>query len=104
MLRHSEWTNFLVGILAWVGIVQFLGCVYVAIRFYPAPYGQSEYRVADHFLSDLGRGQTDSGRSNTDAAAVFNRSVVALGLALIPFLMLLPAEWEHGRAAMRVAG
>ena len=106
MHRRFELTHFLIGVLAWVGIGQFAGCVFVAVRMYPGQAASSrvEYQLSQNFLSDLGCTQTATGRNNTEVAGIFNRSVVALGLAMIPFLLLLPADWEQGRTIMQIAG
>jgi hypothetical membrane protein len=90
-------TSFLFGLLACLGILQFLVATCFAIRSYPSATDSTEsgYRLASHFLSDLGSTKTTDGLANADSAVMFNRSVIGLGIALAPFFCVL--GWQCGR-------
>ncbi len=63
--------------LAIIGVLQFLLCTTIAIRDYPGGFS-----FAKHYLSDLGR-------QNTDRHAVFNGSLIFLGLSLVPSFVMI---------------
>ena len=85
-------TNVICGLVALLGILQFAYCVYHAANVTP-----DGYSISEHFLSDLGRTKTHSGRDNTACADIFNRSVMLLGVSLIPFFSVISKTLEEGR-------
>jgi hypothetical membrane protein len=97
-------TNFLFGLLACIGIAQFLGATHVAIRSYPASADGTEsgYELTGHFLSDLGSTKTTDGLPNSNSAILFNSSVMGLGISLAPFLCVLASHC--GRLAWLAGG
>ena len=92
-------TNLLFGLVACLGIGQFLAATCAATASYPSAAGGavSGYELSSHFLSDLGCTKTPDGLPNSNSASLFNRSVIGLGIALIPFLCVLASHC--GRAA-----
>lgn len=91
--------NVLFGLIACGGIVQFVVAANWAIQNYPGGY-----RFAEHFLSDLGRNRTIHGVENADCAYVFSRSIVAMGISLMPFFSVMAETFPCGRAWLRYSG
>jgi hypothetical membrane protein len=60
--------------------------------------------MAGNFLSDLGCSRTSSGRDNAVSAAVFNNSVIVLGVTLLPFFAILPATLPGLRKLVWLSG
>ena len=92
-------TNLVCGVVALCGIAQFVYALVHAVRAFPGGY-----QVTEHFLSDLGRTVTANGQDNAVSAALFNHSVIWLGLLLIPFFAAMPSVLENGRFLVRVSG
>jgi hypothetical protein len=101
--RKTSWQlnriNVVFGLIALLGILQFFCMSCWAIRNYPGGYS-----VAGHFLSDLGRRTTLDGSENSVCSRVFSRSVVALGIALIPFFAVMPMTFDSGRSVLGGSG
>lgn len=91
--------NLLLGLVAWCGIAQFAICVYLAIESYPGGYA-----LESNFLSDLGCARTSLGDANTVSATLFNRSIMALGCAMLPFLVVMPSSLVQAQGVMRLCG
>lgn len=91
--------NLVFGLIAWLGIVQFAISVRYAVSLYA-----DDYSVAENFLSDLGRTVTFDGTDNSNCANVFNRSVIILGITLLPFFAVMPSVLQRGRFAIRAFG
>jgi hypothetical membrane protein len=96
-------THLIVSLVAFLGIVQFLVAVAIAIQHYPADFGRG-YSIFDNYLSDLGRSRTFWGQDNSVSAALFNRSAVILGASLLPFFVILPTTIGALRKAVWVSG
>ena len=92
-------TNIVCGSIAILGIVQFAASVIHSIGEYPGGYD-----VGTHFLSDLGRTRTLTGFNNEICASRFNRSLILLGILLIPFFVTMSSTFEHGRAVSTASG
>ncbi len=92
-------SNLVFGLLALLGILQFALSVYHAINIYP-----DGYSITNNFLSDLGRTATLKGADNAVCASIFDRSVVALGISLIPFFSVMPTVLQKGRSVLCVLG
>ena len=75
--RYELWIFGSIGI-ACLGVIQFCVCIWIAIANYPEPFS-----LATHLFTDLGRESNDYG-------AVFNGSLIILGLTLIPLFVLMP--------------
>jgi hypothetical protein len=90
-LRNLAWA-----LIALLGLVQFLGTLYVAAANYPEPYIWHR-----HFISDLGRTKTAGGFDNQDNSTRFATSSLVLGAAMLPFLLVFPAAFENGRGFLR---
>lgn len=90
---------FYYGLLAIVGIVQFLLAVWIAATQFP-----DGYSLSDNFLSDLGRNRTPHGRSNQISARVFNFSIIALGVMMGPFYTVMPESLSRNERTVRFAG
>jgi len=90
LLRLWRWGSA----LALLGVVQFLVCLVLASKSYAGGTPLSEltvgYSFYGNFLSDLGRTVAWSGAANGTAATLFNTSLVALAIALVPFYLFLP--------------
>ncbi len=91
--------NMLSGVLALLGLVQFFYCVVAAMHRFPGGYVLHE-----HFLSDLGVTQTADGQDNSASAALFNRSIIGLGVSLLPFFCLMPSVLSRNAALVRASG
>jgi len=78
--------HLIVSLLAFLGVLQFVGAVVIAIHCYSGGYS-----VFDNFISDLGCFRTPMGGDNSISAAVFNLSAIILGASLIPFFWILPS-------------
>ena len=91
--------NLLFGLVAWLGILQFAVSVYHAMTIYP-----DGYSITGNFLSDLGRMETHNGNDNSVCASLFDRSVIVLGISLIPFFAVMPSVLQQGRSVLRVSG
>lgn len=109
--RHGSMTQIhlprlVICLAACLGIVQFLVAVVIAIRCYPGDTGGADrgYSMAGNFLSDLGRWQTESGKDNAVSAAIFNGSVILLGITLLPFFAILPATLRSLRVLVWFSG
>ncbi len=89
--------NLALGALACMGIAQFGISIFWAIASY------DHYSLTENFLSDLGRVRVN-GVDNTASASVFNRSLVILGLSLIPFFVVIPAVVERFQSGLRISG
>jgi hypothetical membrane protein len=105
-MKHIDIARLFVSAAACLGIVQFTVAVPIAIRCYPAEGGArgSGYSVVDNFLSDLGCSKTPSGQDNSRSAAVFNTSVIALGVTLLPFFSVLSTTIEKLRKLVWFSG
>jgi hypothetical membrane protein len=91
--------NLLLGLVAWCGIAQFAICVYLAIEAYPGGYA-----LDSNFLSDLGCSRTSLGDANTVSATLFNYSIIVLGCAMLPFLVVMPSTLVQAQGVMRFCG
>lgn len=87
----------IVSLAALVGLAQFLVAVTYAITYYPGGYS-----FFSDFLSDLGRNATD--RASPGVSRLFNRSIVLLGLSLLPFFALVPSTVDSGGRTSWVFG
>lgn len=92
-------TQLIFGLVALLGIAQFLYLVPRAMSVYPGGY-----LISHNFLSDLGCTVTSSGRDNSASATIFNRSIILLGILLIPFFTALPTVLENPHWIIRCAG
>jgi hypothetical membrane protein len=97
-------THLIVSVVAFLGIVQFLGAVTMAIHRYPIDPTGRGYSVFDNFLSDLGCSRTPWGRDNSASAAVFNGSAMVLGATLLPFFSILPTTIGTLRKLVWISG
>lgn len=99
-------TNLLFGLVACLGIGQFLGATWIAMRSYPSATSGTEsgYKITGHFLSDLGSTKTTDGLKNADSAVMFNRSVIGLGIALMPFFGVLGSRCPSVGWLIRACG
>jgi hypothetical membrane protein len=97
-------THLIVSVIAFLGIVQFLGGVTMAIHRYPVFIGTIGYSVSDNFLSDLGCSRTPWGQDNSASAAFFNRSAMILGATLLPFFSILPTTIGRLRKVVWISG
>lgn len=91
--------NAVYGLIAGAGILQFAICVLLAISHYPG-----EYSLANNFLSDLGCGATAFGNDNRESAAIFNRSILCLSVALVPYFLVMPSSLPRMRHVLRALG
>jgi hypothetical membrane protein len=82
--------HLIASVAAFLGVVQFVGGVVMAIRCYPTSGTDRGYSAFDNFISDLGRARTKTGTDNSASAAIFNRSVIILGAVLLPFFAIVP--------------
>jgi hypothetical membrane protein len=98
--------RLIICLVACLGIAQFLGAVGIAIRCYPGDASGPDrgYSMAGNFLSDLGRSHTDSGMENAVSAAIFNASVILLGVTLLPFFAILSDTLQGLRNVVWIAG
>ena len=91
--------NLVCGVVALVGIGQFLYAVVDAMNAFPGGYS-----IAENFLSDLGRTTTHNNQDNTASASIFNRSIIALGISLVPFFSVMPSVLDRRVWMIRSAG
>ena len=91
--------NIVLGIVALLGIAQFACSVVRAVNNYAG-----DYSITENFLSDLGCTQTMAGADNSASSLVFNRSIIGLGISLIPFFAAMPTVLETGRSLLRFSG
>ena len=104
MYRFSR-THLLVSVVAFIGIVQFLVAVPMAIHRYPAGILGKGYSMSDNFLSDLGCSRTFFWQEdNSASAAIFNRSAIILGASLLPFFSILPTTIGRLRKLVWISG
>ena len=96
MMRERRLRLF-VSIAALLGLAQFLVAVAYAIAYYPGGYS-----FFGDFLSDLGRNAT--GKASPGVSRLFNRSIVLLGLSLLPFFALVPSTLDSGGRTSWVFG
>lgn len=89
------------GLFAMFGIGQFAFSLVLAVDRYGDEDG---YSATENFLSDLGRTRTIDGLNNVTASAIFNRSVVILGLSLVPFSCALTTVLDKHRVAVPAFG
>lgn len=80
-----------VSMTACAGLAQFLLALGYAMTHYPGGYS-----FFGNFLSDLGRTRNWGGEDNLICSMVFNRSIVALGLSLLPFFAFVPSTLGSG--------
>lgn len=92
MRRQIHKPILFTGMAAVFGIVQFAAAVTLAMNV------SEDYAMTGQFLSDLGRAD------NAEAAPIFNRGVVILGVLLIPFFLVMPRVLQRFRNLIRVAG
>ena len=85
-------SHFLLSVAAWSGMLQFVVCVYCAMRLF-----DDGYSLGNNFLSDLGR-------TNSSSCVLFNVSVVILGAALLGFFAMVPSATNEGQWYVRVPG
>jgi hypothetical membrane protein len=97
-------THLIVSVVAFLGIVQFLGAVTIAVHRYPVGPSGKGYSVFDNFLSDLGCSRTQSGEDNSASAPVFNGSAMILGATLLPFFSFLPTTIGTLRKLVWISG
>lgn len=88
--RLWRWGNA----VCFLGVLQFVGCTALAMLYYPGgTLGDHQtigYSFFANYLSDLGRTAAWSGADNGVSAALFNTSIVLLGLSTVPFFLFLP--------------
>ena len=84
-MMFARRVRIFISVVACLGLLQFLLALAYAITHYPGGYS-----FFGNFLSDLGRTRA-SGEDNMLCSQVFNRSIVALGLSLLPFFALVPS-------------
>jgi hypothetical membrane protein len=92
-------TNLVFGLVAFLGIAQFLYSAPHAMSVYPGGYS-----VTENFLSDLGCRATHRHEDNSASALIFNRSIVVLGFSLIPFFTVMPAVLPRRGLTIRCSG
>jgi hypothetical protein len=80
----TDWWTLTAILFAFLGLAQFVQGISRAVEAYPAKYDWS-----GQFLSELGMTRTWSGESNMAGSLLFTRSMVGLGLLLIPFFSSL---------------
>ncbi len=83
----------IVSLAALVGLAQFLVAITYAIAYYP-----SGYSFFGNFLSDLGSS------ASPGVSRLFNRSIVLLGLSLLPFFTLVPSTVDSSGRTSWVFG
>ncbi len=93
MARQLHKPILVCGLIAIVGICQFAFGVSAAIQ-----QSRERYEMTNQFLSDLGR------NDNPHAAAIFNPAVIMLGVALIPFFLVMPGVLARFRGTLRISG
>jgi hypothetical protein len=91
--------NLVCGLIALLGIAQFIYAVPQAMSVYPGGYS-----IAHNFLSDLGCTVTSSYLDNSASASIFNRSIIVLGFSLIPFFVVLPTVLGDAHWIIRCSG
>jgi len=88
--RLWRWGNA----LCFLGVLQFVGCAALAMLHYPGGTLVDRHSVGytffENYLSDLGRTAAWSGADNGVSAALFNTSIVLLGLSTVPLFLFLP--------------
>ena len=96
-LRTFERRNFVWAIIALLGIAQFIVVIFYVGYNYP-----EAYKWHRHFISDLGRTVTVKGLDNSVNSQLFANSSLALGVSILPFLLVYPALFESGRLLLRI--
>jgi hypothetical membrane protein len=88
--RLWRWGNA----VCFLGVLQFLVCTTLAMLNYPGgtlvDRHSVGYALFANYLSDLGRTVACSGSANGVSAALFNTSIVLLGVSTVPFFVFLP--------------
>ena len=98
-VKALEYRNLVFGLIALLGISQFLFSIVSMAERYP-----EKYRWHDQFISDLGRISTPSGLDNASNSKLFAMSSLVLGLSMLPFLLVFPSAFQRGRWILRVPG
>ena len=94
-----NWANIACGLIAILGIMQFVSPTFHAITVYP-----DGYNFTEHFLSDLGRTDIATPRSSLLNLNLFNRSLIVLGMSLIPFFFAVSSSLEKGQTRAAASG
>jgi hypothetical protein len=93
--------------LALLGVLQFAGCLILAVQLYPGGSPLDEHTVGysfgGNFLSDLGRHVAWSGVPNTWASLLFNGSLLLLAATLVPFFLFLPLHASDRAGTLWIA-
>lgn len=94
-----NYLNLFFALLAFAGIVHFIFSLRFCIENYPGGY-----RWGSHFISDLGRTETQMGDDNSSSSLVFESATAVLGISILPFLLQFPSLFSNGRNLLRVLG
>lgn len=94
----DQWTLGAI-LLAMLGLAQFAQGILAAVDVFPG-----SYRWQTQFLSELGMTRTWFGRDNLDGSALFTRSMVCLGVSLIPFFLnMFRTETDYPQSTLTTA-
>ena len=91
IVQTTNRSHFLLSVVAWCGMFQFLVGVHWAMQVYPGGYS-----FGSNFLSDLGRTVSEFGVPNP-SCVLFNLSVVILGTALLGFFVFVPSMTDEAQ-------
>lgn len=87
------------GVMAFVGMAYFLLSLYQAATYYPDGYEWNR-----HFVSDLGRVTTETGKPNEYSASLFRQGTIVLAGCILPFFLLAPQQLPRFRPFVIAAG